>query len=135
MRIAATAAGAVALLAALAAAAQGLIAYPAAGQDAARQTKDDAECRGRARQSGGYDPAAAGSSADDAAARALGAAGGPGPGGNPAGVERSQSQRAAQIGAAAAAERRQGAAGEQPAGAEYQRAYARCMEERGYTLK
>jgi hypothetical protein len=135
MRIAAIAAGAVALLAALTAAAQGPIAYPAAGQDAARQTKDDAECRARARQSGGYDPAAAGSSADDAAARALGAAGGLGAGGVPGGVERTYSERAAQIGAAAAAERRQGAAGEHPAGAEYQRAYARCMEERSYTLK
>ena len=135
MRIPAIEAGVVGLLTALAVAAQGPIAYPSAGQDTARQTKDDGDCRARARQSGGYDPAAAGSSADDAAARALGAAGASGGGGNPAGVERSHSERAAQIGAAAAAERRQGAAGEHPAGAGYQRAYAGCMEERGYNLK
>jgi hypothetical protein len=131
--------GAAALSAALAAGAQEPIAYPDAGQDVARQTQDDRECRAWAKQDTGMEPAAGSApspreSADDSAARVLGAAGGASAG-VPGGVERTFSERAAQLGAAAAAENRQSAGAEPQSSAEYRRAYARCMEARGYTLK
>jgi hypothetical protein len=131
---------AVALLAAATALAQGPIAYPAAGQNAAQQTQDHGECRAFATRSTGInsaDLASSPSSGDSAresgeriASTARGA-GSPPPVGD---LGRVEAERAAQIGAAVAAENRQAS----PQGAppsEYYRAYATCMERRGYALK
>lgn len=57
-----------------------------------------------------------------------------GAGGPPRDDLRVDAERAAQIGAAAAAEKRQGSAPGAPPD-EYYRAYAACMQKRGYDLK
>lgn len=131
---------ATALLAGAPALAQGPIAYPAAGQSAAQQTQDHGECRALATRATGInsaDLASSPSSGDsvrasgDRIASTARGAGSPPPVGDLARVD---SERAAQIGAAAAAEKRQ--AGPQGApSSEYYRAYAACMERRGYDLK
>jgi hypothetical protein len=140
-------------LSTLVAAAQQPIAYPAKGQSAAKQSKDDGECYAWAKQSTGIDPAAlaaapppqqTGSSGGGERARGAvrGAAGGAaigaiaGDAGKGAGI-------GAVVGTMAGGRRaRQNeAAGNQQAHAQaqgslntYYRAYGACMSGRGYTI-
>jgi hypothetical protein len=138
----------------LVAAAQKPIAYPAKGQSAAKQSKDEGECYAWARQSTGIDPAAAaaapppqesgttlggGERMRGAARGALGGAAigaitgdtGSGAGvgavvGTMAGGRQARQNRAAR--------EQQAQAGSQDATNTYYRAYGACMSGRGYTI-
>lgn len=131
---------AAALLTGAAALAQGPIAYPAAGQDAAQQTQDHGECRALATRATGVDSAdlasspSSGDSARESGERIASTARGAGSPPPVGDLGRVEAERAAQIGAAAAAEKRQASPQRAPPG-EYYRAYATCMERRGYALK
>jgi hypothetical protein len=123
--------GSAVLLAALVAAAQNPIAYPDRGQSVAQQTEDDTQCRAAGR---GSLPSRA-ESVEDSAQRVLGAAGPASGVGLTGGVQNTQTERAARIGAAAGAEKRHAAGEESASAGDGARGYARCMEERGYTIK
>ena len=140
---------------ALAAEAQKPIVYPAKGQSAAQQSKDDAECYAWAKQTTGIDPAVVASTpppqqtgpavggGQRAAGAVRGAAGGAaigaiaGDAGKGAGIgaitgtmvggRQARQQRAAQ---------NQQAVGQQQEMVNtYYRAFGACMEGRGYTIK
>jgi hypothetical protein len=148
----------VAVLAALASApavAQQVI-FPAKGQSAAQQQKDEAECYAWAKGQTGYDPAQATQYAaappppQHQGERVRGAARGAA-GGAAIGAIAGDAGKGAAIGALAgtmaggARQRRkqddyaQGASQQQQAGAQqqqqYQRAYGACFEGKGYTVK
>ena len=132
-----------ATLASGAAVAQQVI-YPAKGQSAAQQQKDEAECYKWAREQTGYDPAqhegerVRGAARGAAGGAAIGAiAGDAGKGaaigsvaGTMAGGAR---QRRKQEDYAQYAGQQQQAAGQQQQ--KYQQAYGACFEGRGYTVK
>ena len=119
--------------------AQQPIAYPALGQDAARQTRDDGDCRSWAKQTTGIDStdlARSGTPQESARVRgerAIDPAGAAsaGPTGS---IDDDRAARAAEIGAATAAERRRTTARPREEMDTYYRAYGGCMERRGYTL-
>lgn len=144
--------GAVALSVAFAAAAQKPIAYPAKGQSAQQQQRDDGECYGWAKSNTGIDPAVVASSpppppsaagGERVRGAARGAAGGAAIGaiagdagegaaigavvGTMAGGRQARQNKAAQQQAAAS--------GQQQAIGTFYRAYGACMEGRGYTIK
>jgi hypothetical protein len=138
---------------ALAAMAQKPIVYPAKGQSAAQQSKDDGECYGWAKQSTGIDPAAVASAPPPQAAsgpggeRVRGAARGA-VGGAAIGAIAGDTGQGAAIGAVAGTmaggrqARQNQAASQQQAQSQqaqaintYYRAYGACMEGRGYTIK
>jgi Glycine zipper len=137
------------------AAAQKPIVYPAKGQSAAQQTKDDAECYAWAKQTTGIDPAAVASSpppqqtgpAVGGGQRLRGAARGAA-GGAAIGAIAGDAGQGAGIGAVVGTmaggrqARQQQAAQNQQAVAQQQdlinthhRAFGACMEGRGYTIK
>ena len=132
------------LSAALGAAAQKPVTYPAKGQSAAQQSKDDGECHAWARQSTGVDPAAPAGAASAQAAppsggvvrgAVIGATVGA-IGGNDVG---NAAAKGAVIGGVHQAARRRGQAEAQQAQAQqslqtYYRAYGACMSGRGYSV-
>jgi hypothetical protein len=132
------AAGAALFSLALAAAAQQPIAFPAKGQSAQQQHEDTAECQARARQSTGFDPAAAGASSPDGGERLRGALGGAAPGGVYGGITDHAGQAAA-AGAAVgprAGEEQRATRQRGPSPPEtLDRAFAACMSGRGYTIR
>jgi hypothetical protein len=145
--------GAALLSLALAAAAQKPIAYPAKGQSAQKQSKDERECGAWAKQSTGIDPAMAAAPApqETGAAvgggeRASGAARGA-LGGAAIGAIAGDTGKGAGIGAVVgtmrggrqarqnqATRNEQAQAGSQEALGTYYRAFGACMSGRGYTL-
>jgi len=136
--------GAVALLFTLGAAAQKPVIYPAKGQSAQQQQKDDGECYSWSKTNTGIDPAAvaqtpppqqkAGGERARGAARGavVGEVVGDNPGGGAAagavvGGARARNNQAAQ---------QQQAQGQKTQAMDtFYRAYAACMEGRGYTVK
>jgi len=135
------------------ASAEGLVIYPAKGQTAAQQSKDEGECQIWAKQNTGIDPLALASKAAEpppvAAAptapaesgqRLKGAARGAA-GGAVVGAIAGDAGKGAAIGATAGAVRgrrgsKQAAAAQQADAANsVDRAFAACMEGRGYTVK
>ncbi|MGH8664456.1 MAG: glycine zipper family protein [Burkholderiales bacterium] len=154
-QLAARAAGLVALLATTAAMAQQPIVYPARGQSAAVQSRDDNECRAWARQSTGIDPAAL---AQQPVAQETGPTTGGGErvrgaargalGGAAIGAIAGDAGQGAGIGAVVgtmkggrdarrnqAARNDQAYANRQESVNTYYRAYGACMEGRGYSIK
>ena len=131
-------AGAALFSLALVSAAQQPIAFPAKGQSAQQQHEDTAECQARARQSAGFDPAAAGASQPDGGERLRGALGGAAPGGVPGGITDHAGQAAAAgaaVGPMAGEEQRAARQqGQSPPGT-LNRAFAACMSGRGYTIR
>ncbi|HEX2831296.1 MAG TPA: glycine zipper domain-containing protein [Burkholderiales bacterium] len=143
-----------ALLTATCASAQQPIVYPAKGQSAAQLNRDEGECHGWAKRSTGIDPAAASQPvyqetgpATGGGERVRGAARGA-LGGAAIGAIAGDAGRGAGIGAVAGtmmggreARRNQAARNEQAVAQQqqtvntYYRAYAACMEGRGYTIK
>jgi hypothetical protein len=136
-----------------AAAAQKPVVYPAKGQSAATQSKDDGECYAWAKKSTGIDPATAAAapppqsgSTVGGGERARGAARGA-VGGAAIGAIAGDTGKGAGIGAVAGtmaggrqARQKQAAQGQQAQGQQqqtidtYNRAYAACMSGRGYTI-
>ena len=147
--------GAAATIAALALAAPALsqqYAYPAKGQSAAQQKKDEGECNTWATQQTGFDPSKPAAppppppqqSVTGSGARARGAAAGAAVGaitGNDAGdaaVAGAVAGGVAQRGAnrRAAAQQQQAASQQQQAGqSAFMQARAACLQGRGYTVK
>jgi hypothetical protein len=133
--------GAALLAIAFAAPAQKPVAYPAKGQSASQQSKDDGECLGFAKQNTGVDPSAPppapppekqGQRVKGAAAgAAVGAIGGNDVGNAAAkgavvgGVAKRNQRRGAQ---------QQAAATQQQDLGKYYQAYHACMTGRGYTI-
>lgn len=132
--------------------AQKPFAYPARNQDAAQQTDDDAQCLAWSKQTTGIDPTASstaqpsqtGPHGERMAGALRGAAGGAVIGE----IADGDSSKGAGIGAAAgvlaggvrarrnqAAHAQQAQAAHTQAAGNYYRAYAACMEGRGYTVK
>jgi hypothetical protein len=127
-------------------------AYPAKGQGAEQQKKDEGECHVWATKQSGYDPAqpppppqaAAQAPVTGSGARARGAAAGAAVGAI-TGNDTGNAAAAGAVGAAsaqrganrkAAAQQQQTASSQQQAGqASYQKARAACLEGRGYTVK
>jgi hypothetical protein len=122
-------------------------AYPAKGQDAERQTLDDAQCQTWAKQDTGIDPAAVAATPPPATGpqgeRVAGAARGAA-----AGVVIGDSSKSARTGATVGvlagghqARKKQAAQAQQAQTAQaqsldtYYRAYGACMQSRGYTVK
>jgi hypothetical protein len=143
---------ATALVLAGAAAAQKPIIYPAKGQTPEQQSKDDGECYVWAKQTTGIDPAAPPPAAAPQAAprgeRARGAARGAAGGAIIGEIADDDAGKGAAIGAVAGTmaggrqQRKNQQAAAQQAQAQqgqvvdtYYRAYAACMEGRGYTIK
>jgi hypothetical protein len=137
-----------------AAAAQKPVVYPAKGQSAAIQSKDDGECYAWAKKSTGIDPATAAAApppqqsapAAGGGERMRGAARGA-VGGAAIGAIAGDTGKGAGIGAVAGtmaggreARHKQAAQGQQAQGQQqqtidtYNRAYAACMSGRGYTI-
>ena len=144
-----------------AASAQQMFVYPQKGQDAQQQAKDEGECIAWARQQTGFDPMSAsaprvGESQDESVGRgavggaargalggaivgaiagdagkgaAIGAAGGGLFGGMRTRDQNNQQRRAAQ------GQAEQQAAQQNAARANFNRAYAACMEGRGYQVR
>lgn len=127
------------------------IAYPAKGQTAQQQGVDDSECLGWARQSTGIDPAAVaaapvattGPQGERARGAVRGAVGGAVIGGATGGSSNKGAAAGATVGVMAggarsrrnqAAQVEQGQAAKGQAMDTYYRAYASCMEGRGYTV-
>ena len=129
----------------------GQIVYPAKGQSAEQQKKDEAECHGWAMDNSGYDPAnppavpqAASPKVTGSGARVRGAAGGAiigaiadGDAGDAAlagaaigGLRERRKQRTSQTEAQNSATKKQ-----QDGLARYNKARAACLEGRGYTVK
>lgn len=137
----------------LVAAAQKPITYPAKGQSAAQQSKDDGECYSWSKQSTGIDPAAAAAPppqqtgpATGGGERLRGAARGAA-GGAAIGAIAGDAGKGAGVGAVVGTmaggrrARENQAAGNQQAQAQaqgslntYYRAYGACMSSRGYTI-
>jgi len=134
--------------------AQDVFVYPAKGQSAEQQDKDEYECYGWARSNTGYDPANPGASspAPAPAAKQTGGVARGALAGATIGVIAGDSSKAAGRGAAAGAlfgGIRQGRANQQAQQQQqqqqvsqsaakqndYNRAYAACLEGRGYTVK
>lgn len=115
----------------IAAAVQAQVAYPAKGQSASQQQKDDAECRSwAAGQAGTAPPPQGGQVARGAARGAVGGA-------VVAGVADGDSGKGAAAGAVIGGVRagRQQNAQASAAQQNTSNAYAACMEGRGYTVK
>lgn len=148
-------AASVLILIAWGAAAQKPIIYPAKGQSASQQQKDDGECYVWAKQTTGIDPAVVAQTpapqqtgpAAGGGERAKGAAGGA-LGGAAIGAIAGDTGRGAAIGAVAgtmaggrqarqnqAAKNQQAQAQQQQTINTYYRAFGACMEGRGYTVK
>jgi Glycine zipper len=148
-------AGCVALSAALGALAQQPIIYPAKGQSAAQQNRDEGECSAWAKQRTGVDPVALAASpppvktgpAVGGGQRAVGAAGGA-LGGLAIGAIAGNAGRGAAIGAVVgtmaggrqarqsqAAQNQQAVSARQQSLNTYNRAFSACLEGRGYTIK
>lgn len=145
--------GAALLSLALVAAAQKPVAYPAKGQSAQKQSRDERECYDWARQSTGIDPAMAAAAPPQETGAAVGggerlrgAARGA-LGGAAIGAIAGDAGEGAGIGAVVgtmrggrqarqnqAARNEQAQAGSQEALSTYYRAYGACMSGRGYTL-
>jgi Glycine zipper len=137
------------MLAAGAASAQPMV-YPAKGQSAGKQSSDDNECRGWARQSTGVDPAMLAAAPQPAPGpqgeRARGAARGA-VGGAAIGAIAGDAEEGAGVGAVVGtmsggrqARQRQAAQGQQQqnqqqAMSTYYRAYSACMSGRGYSVQ
>ena len=136
----------------LAAAAQPPIAYPAKGQSAQKQNKDQGECFAWARQTTGVDPATVANApqetgpATGGGERARGAARGA-LGGAAIGAIAGDTGKGAGVGAVVgtvrggrearqnqSARNQQAQAGSQQALSSYYRAYGACMSGRGYTV-
>ncbi len=131
------------------------VIYPAKGQSAAQQQKDESECYAWAKGQTGYDPAQAtqyaappppqpqgervkGAARGAAGGAAIGAIAGDAGKGAAAGavagtMAGGARQRQAQATSQQAAAQQQQAAGQQQQ--QFQRAYATCFEGRGYTVK
>jgi hypothetical protein len=127
-RIAIAMSGWLAIVSGIPAAAQQPIAYPAKGQTAEQQQKDLGECQAWAKQTTGVDPVAVGGAiaGDAGEGAAIGAVVGTIAGGAKARRNRrAQQEQAAQQHQA----QQQGQLGT------YNRAFAACMEGRGYTTK
>lgn len=152
MRIASSAMLAVLVAVSTVAWAQKPVAYPAKRQDATQQTNDDAQCLAWSKQTTGIDPAAAtaappaqtGPHGERMAGALRGAAGGAVIGE----IADGDSSKGAGMGAAAgvlaggararrnhAAQARQAQATQAQATSTYYRAYAACMQGRGYTVQ
>jgi hypothetical protein len=123
--------------------AQQAFVYPQKGQSQEQQQKDQGECSAWAQQQSGVDPSAA-PPPPDRRQRVGGAAGGAARGaaaGAAIGAIAGDASKGAAIGAAgggmAGRRRAKGAeeAGQQQTADAYQRAFAACMEGRGYTVK
>lgn len=136
--------GAAMLALSLAAAAQQPAVYPAKGQSAEKQAKDDGECLSWAKKNTGIDPAALAAappppqSSVGGGERARGAVGGAA-----IGAIAGDTGTGAAVGAIAggrqarqnkAAREQQGQAQTQSALSTYYRAYGACMSGRGYTV-
>lgn len=134
------AAAAVLLSLLLPAAAQKPSAYPAKGQSAATQSKDDAYCLGWAQQNTGVNPAAPPQGQAPGGERVRGAARGA-VGGAAIGAIAGDTGKGAGIGAVAGTmagghRKRQKEAEAQASSVDaYNRAYAACMSGRGYTVE
>jgi hypothetical protein len=144
-------AGVAGLLLAVPAAAQKPVIYPAKGQSADQQKKDDGECYTWAKNNTGIDPAApppAQQTAPQGGERVRGAARGAAAGAVLGEVASGDASHGAAVGATAgvlaggARSRQNKAAASQQAQAQqqqvmqtYYRAYGACMEGRGYTIK
>ena len=140
------------LLLATVASAQKPITYPAKGQSAAQQSKDDGECYVWAKQNTGVDPAAPAAPPPPPpppqGERAKGALRGAAAGAVIGEIGSGDASRGAATGAAVgvvaggAKQRQKAAAGQQQAAAQqkgaidtYYRAYGACMSGRGYTIQ
>jgi hypothetical protein len=134
------AAGAVLLALLLPAAAQKPSAYPAKGQSAATQTKDDGECLGWAQQSTGINPSAPPPAQGPSGERVRGAARGA-VGGAAIGAIAGDTGKGAGVGAVAGTmagghrKRQKEAAAQASTADAFNRAYASCMSGRGYSVK
>jgi hypothetical protein len=119
------------LLAACALGAQAQVAYPAKGQSASQQQKDDSECRSWAQSHSGSPPPQQGAPVARGAAR--GAVGGA----VVAGVADGDTGKGAAAGAVIGGARAGRQQNQQASAAQQQSAsaYAACMEGRGYTVK
>jgi hypothetical protein len=143
------------LLFAFAAAAQRPIVYPAKGQSAQQQSQDETQCSVWAKQSTGIDPAAVASSPAPqqtgpavGGGQRLGGAARGAAGGAAIGAIAGDAGKGAGIGAVVgtmtggrrarqqqAAQNQQSQAQQQDLTQTYYRAYAACLEGRGYTIK
>jgi len=134
------AAGAVLLSLLLPAAAQKPSAYPAKGQSAATQGKDDTYCLGWAQQNAGVNPSAAPPAQAAGGERARGAARGA-VGGAAIGAIAGDTGKGAGVGAVAGTmagghrKRQQEAEGQASTAAAFNRAYGACMSGRGYSVR
>ncbi|HVM95608.1 MAG TPA: hypothetical protein VMT89_04430 [Candidatus Acidoferrales bacterium] len=120
--------------------AQNVYIYPQKGQSQKQQYIDEGECKAWAKQNSGVDPNAAPTPAGHAGGTVRGAAGGAALGAG-VGAIAGNAGKGAAAGAVVGgvAGRRRSKRAEQQAQAEtgnsYLRAYAACMEGRGYTVK
>jgi len=126
-----------------AAVAQGYV-YPARGQNPQQQQKDQAECHGWAMQQSGVNPGAMAAPPSGPSGQVLRGAGRGAALGAVGGAIGGNAGKGAAIGAATGAlvggmrrrdERRSAEQQQANASAEYGRAYAACLEGRGYTVK
>ena len=136
------ASGLAALTLSLAAVAQAPIVYPAKGQSAAQQQKDDGECYAWAKSNTGIDPVAVAQAPapGPGGRRVAGAAKGAIVGGLVTGGDSHGATAGAVVGTMAggskARQQQQGQAqASQQAMSTFYRAYGACMEGRNYTLK
>lgn len=122
----------------------GLFVYPQKGQDSAQQEKDEFECWKWAKENSGVNPAEASQAGADRGGRAAGALGGAARGaalGAAVGAIAGDAGKGAGAGAVVGGVggRRGAINNEKQAQAEtqqtYNRAFAACMEGRGYTVK
>jgi hypothetical protein len=133
------------LLAGAAAAASGMYVYPQKGQSADQQSKDQNECYNWARAQSGVDPGAPPQTGGPGSpGRVRGTAGGAARGaaaGAAVGAIAGDAGKGAAAGAVVGGVggRRRAVAGEQAAAAEtrsaYDRAFAACMDARGYSVR
>jgi hypothetical protein len=134
--------GAALLTLALAASAQKPVAYPAKGQSASQQSKDDSQCQSWAKTNTGVDPAVVAAKGGVVKGAAAGAAVGA-IGGNDVGnaavkgaVIGGVAQRSRKRGQAETmdAQNQQSQASQQQAMGTFWKAYGACMSGRGYSL-
>jgi len=123
--------------------AQGYV-YPARGQSPQQQQKDQAECQGWAMQQSGANPAAIAPPPSGPTGQVVRGAGRGAALGAVGGAIAGDAGKGAAIGAATGAlvggfrradQRRAAEQAQSQASAEYGRAYAACLEGRGYTVK
>jgi hypothetical protein len=109
----------------------GLLVYPAKGQSAEAQAKDDTECHGWAKTQTGYDPVAAQPAAQPAQPAAAAESDGRKRGVKARKTEDAKEQQAKQ----AQADAEKAKAGQQEQLGKFKSAMTLCLEGRGYSVK